>query len=260
MPGKYIEYLDVTNNFYVMKNYTPQELRKKMLTALYHQLTSWEDNFCAKDYVLDDFYREIANLPDRPLDRDPLVGFFPPKATVKKLFNGQKIPEHQLNRSNYLQINCSVLGWLTVTGGFMEKHGHSWKNSCKAIFDDGKICKLPPSDRNLGIDYVTPDIKAWYKGTCTSVRWESGYGNRAYFTWDVKYTYQKHSYPVYGAFAHAKSFSVKPGDRVTQGELIGKQGSTGGNYPPHIDYRQWIEVSNQIIDLSPNALERQLHE
>ena len=234
-------------------------LREKTIKALANRAKGWGDEVCDNDYVLDLLYRNLSNLPDRPEKSLPLVGFFPQQPTFKKLFNGITVPEKQLNVNNYVHVTCPVLGNLTLTGGFMEPHGHSWKSQKIAIFGSGNLQYLTPANRNLGIDYVTPQIRAWYNGICTDVRYEKGYGNRAYFEWDVEYEHNGDYYKVRGAFAHAASFSVKTGDCVKQGQLIGFQGSTGGNYPPHIDYRQWIHLNSQVVDLSPNALEKQIH-
>ena len=91
------------------------------------------------------------------------------------------------------------------------------------------------------------------------VGWERGYGHRAYFKWDESYRHEGTDYAVFGAFAHAASFSCKKGQRFKQGQYLGKMGSSGGNYAPHIDYRQYIRIGGQLVDLSPNALEKQIH-
>jgi murein DD-endopeptidase MepM/ murein hydrolase activator NlpD len=234
-------------------------LRHKTAIALVKQINNWGEEISEHDYELDRFYRKIANLPPLPQGNMPLSGFFKPPQRYKRLFCGQLVPEHQLRMHNYVRINCPVLGELILTGGFMEPHGHSYKPACQAIFADKIAKRLKPSNRNYGIDYVTPIIHAWYGGTCIDVQWERGYGNRAYFRWDLNYVHQGIEYAVYGAFAHASSFSIAKGDRVSQGQKIGIQGSSGGNYPPHIDYRMWIVIDNSKFDLSPNALEAQIH-
>lgn len=183
----------------------------------------------------------------------------PLNTNLKPLFPNFQVPERQLRSPDYPKFNSPVLGNVIFTGGFMEPHGHAPKPKTRAIMGDGKVTDLPPSDRNLGVDYYYEDIICWYAGVVTKVGWEGGYGNRCHVTYEVTYNFNGKSYPVKGAYAHATSFSVAQGDRVKQGQVIGKQGGTGGNYPPHIDYRQWIEVNHQVIDLSPNVLESQLH-
>ncbi len=237
-----------------MRNY-----REKLLIALREKIALWDKNLCAEDYALDEFYRAISDLPDRPEKDLPLIGFFTQTSKFRRLFNGITIPEFQLHQGNYQNINCPVLGDIVITGGFMESHGHSRKAQQKAIFADGELKILPPSDRNLGVDYVACWIRAWYSGTCTKIVVERGYGLRAYFRWDLNYLFEGQEYAVFGAFAHAKSFQVNEGARVKQGDILGLMGSSGGNYAPHIDYRQWISIEGVIVDLSPNALEVQLH-
>lgn len=174
-----------------------------------------------------------------------------------------KVPETQLNNPNYPRVSSPVLGNLVFTGGFMEPNGHSYKGfTTYAIFsaNPSQVVSLPPSNRNLGIDYVVSDtqIRNWYPGRVVRVAFEGGYGNRCYVEYDVKFVYQGQSYTIVGAYAHAKSFSVAAGQRVKQGDAIGIMGGTGGNYAPHVDYRMWIDVSGRKIDLSPNVVEAQL--
>ncbi|MGK7933133.1 MAG: M23 family metallopeptidase [Microcystaceae cyanobacterium] len=182
---------------------------------------------------------------------------------IRPLFPSFKVPEHQLRSPNYPSFNSSVLGKMIFTGGFMEPHGHAWKSPTKAVMSDGKLHALPASDRNLGIDYVYPPndkaIRCWYPGKVIKVGWEGGYGNRCRMAYDIKFKLNGKEYPVLGAYAHAKSFHVKIGQRVNQGDKIGIEGGTGGRYPSHVDYRQWIVVNGQVIDLSPNILEAQLN-
>jgi murein DD-endopeptidase MepM/ murein hydrolase activator NlpD len=184
--------------------------------------------------------------------------------TREPLFPNFTVPEFQLSSPKYPVCDSPVLGKITFTGGFMESLGHSRKPYTKAIFKDGNLMTLPPSNRNLGVDYVYPqndkNIRCWYSGRVLFVGWENGYGNRCRIAYEVKFNFNGKNYPVYGAYAHAKSFNIKRGQIVSQGEIIGVEGGTGGNYPSHVDYRQWIEVNGQLIDISPNLLESQLHQ
>ena len=91
----------------------------------------------------------------------------------KQLNLSIRIPEYKLNSSNYPTFSHSLLGIITVTGGFMEPHGHSEKPPLKAIFFGGELKTLPASERNISIDYVVGDSKvnAWYGGTVTKAGW-----------------------------------------------------------------------------------------
>lgn len=193
----------------------------------------------------------------KPRTSPPGVGLFPLDFQV---------PERQLRSPDYPTVKSPVLGTLTFTGGFMEPHGHSWKPGTQAIFGAGNLMSLPESNRNLGVDYHVSDlqIRVWYGGTVTRVGLEGGYGNRCHVETVVSYKYQGKSYPVYTAYAHAKSFQVRAGDKVKAGQVIGVQGGTGAGgaevYPSHVDLRLWINLDGRIIDVSPNALESQLRQ
>ena len=199
-------------------------------------------------------------LGDQLLERPLQVG-------LRSLFEENfKIPEEQLSRSNYVSTTSSVLKNITVTGGFMEPRGHSWKPISYAIFssNSASIKTLSPSQRNYGIDYVVTTsgdpIHNWYPGKVTKVGAEGSYGNRCHFDFYIFFEHSGKLYPIKGAYAHAKSFSVRKGDYVRQGQYIGVMGGTGGDYPPHVDFRLWINDGSKIVDLSPNVVEKQLRQ
>ncbi|NJL42431.1 MAG: LysM peptidoglycan-binding domain-containing protein, partial [Pseudanabaena sp. SU_2_4] len=53
------------------------------------------------------------------------------------------IAEYQLDSSNYQVFSHPILGSITITGGYMEPHGHSSKPTIDAIFLDGNLKTLP---------------------------------------------------------------------------------------------------------------------
>lgn len=174
------------------------------------------------------------------------------------------IAEYQLNSSNYQVFSHSILGGITITGGYMEPEGHSPKPELKAIFLDGTLKTLPPSNRNIGIDYVVSGrkVKAWYGGTVTKRGREGGYGRRVHLQLDVTYAFQGKGYQVYQAFAHLQEISVSVGQIVGQGEQIGIMGGSGASsdedYPLHVDLSTYIFINGTLVQLNPQALDRQL--
>ncbi|MGB3491222.1 MAG: peptidoglycan DD-metalloendopeptidase family protein [Elainellaceae cyanobacterium] len=190
--------------------------------------------------------------------------------------SGSTVPEVQLNASNYRTISSSVLGRVTFTGGFMEPSGHGLKPVSYAIFSDdpSRIKTLPSARRNWGIDYVVQDagkpIRNWYAGKVIKVGLERGYGNRCYVQFGFTFAFKGRSYDVYGAYAHARSFSVSVGNIIRQGEAIGVMGGTSGStftFPEHVDFRLWVvmpgamvnsSLSTVIVDVSPNVIEASL--
>jgi murein DD-endopeptidase MepM/ murein hydrolase activator NlpD len=175
------------------------------------------------------------------------------------------IPETQVYRGNYKSGKVSNVGAITITGGFMEPHGHSFKAATQAIFSDGKLRNLPASNRNLGIDYVSADgaVKAWLGGKVTSVGLEGGYGYRVRVTTDSTYNYQGKDYTIYQAYAHLQASGLRTdlvGKNISQGTKIGLMGGTGAggknSFAPHVDLRTWINVDGRQVDLSPNLLRK----
>jgi hypothetical protein len=133
---------------------------------------------------------------------------------------------------------------------------------------DPRITTSAASDKNLGFDYVTEgtntdeDVFAWYGGVVTKSGLEGGYGNRVTIETDIRYNYQGADYIVYTAYAHNDELFVSKGDFVESGDLIAEMGGTGSgggtSYPAHVDFRTWIIVDGDVVDVSPNLLESQI--
>jgi murein DD-endopeptidase MepM/ murein hydrolase activator NlpD len=58
-----------------------------------------------------------------------------------------------------------------------------------------------------------------------------------------------HHNGVMTLYGHLDGYIVKPGDRVTQGQLIGVMGSTGMSTGPHLHFE--VRVNNVPTDPSP---------
>jgi N-acetylmuramoyl-L-alanine amidase/Mannosyl-glycoprotein endo-beta-N-acetylglucosaminidase/Peptidase family M23/LysM domain len=174
------------------------------------------------------------------------------------------IAEYQLDSSNYQIFSHPALGNITITGGYMEPHGHSLKPPLKAIFLNEILQNLPQSDRNIGIDYVVTDrkVKAWYGGTVTKRGREGGYGRRVHIQLDVPYSYRGKKYQVYQAYAHTQEILVSVGARVGQGEQIAIMGGSGASsdqdYPLHVDLSTYLFLEGELVQLNPQALDNQL--
>ncbi|MEG4005447.1 N-acetylmuramoyl-L-alanine amidase [Microcoleus sp. Pol11C1] len=174
------------------------------------------------------------------------------------------IAERQLDPSNYQEFSHALLGSITITGGYMEPEGHSFKPELQAIFLDGSLKTLPPANRNIGIDYVVSDrkVKAWYGGTVTKQGREGGYGRRIHLQLDVTYEFKGKRYQVYQAFAHLQDILVSVGQVIGQGEKIAIMGGSGAgsdfDYPPHVDLSTYLFINGNLVQLNPQALDRQL--
>ena len=89
---------------------------------------------------------------------------------------------------------------------------------------------------HTGVDYAAPagtPVHALGDGVVTRASWDShGGGN-----------YVKISHPnrYETGYMHLKGYAkgIKPGVRVSQGQVIGYVGSTGASTGPHLDFRIW---------------------
>ena len=74
-------------------------------------------------------------------------------------------------------------------------------------------------------------------------------GTPVYSTGDGEVVYTKNKFSGYGKhikikhgfgyqtlYAHLSEFSVKPGQKVKRGQIIGYSGNTGGSTAPHLHY------------------------
>ena len=66
---------------------------------------------------------------------------------------------------------------------------------------------------------------------------EKGYGN---------YVVVRHKYGFYTKYAHMQRMYVKPGQDITQGDVIGTMGNSGLSTGPHLHYE--VHIGSQVVD------------
>ncbi len=91
--------------------------------------------------------------------------------------------------------------------------------------------------QHKGVDFAAPTgtpIHATADGVVQSMGWKNGYGRTIVLKHHGKYS---------TLYAHQSRFaqSLKPGDRVAQGQLIGYVGSTGWATGPHLHYELLVD-------------------
>jgi len=169
-------------------------------------------------------------------------------------------PIHERSTPGRQTISSPIIGTITITEGFMARGGpHSSKSERLAIFSENASVAetIPEGVYNLGIDYFTHDdrIDSWFNGEVVGTDYDAdGYGHRLIMKSDVMFEYKGQSYPVHAHYAHADSFNVGVGERISAGQDIGDQGSTGGSTGDHVDFHAWIVVDGQRISIAPNLL------
>lgn len=94
--------------------------------------------------------------------------------------------------------------------------------------------------QHTGLDIAAPtgtDIKAVRAGRVELAGWWGGYGNCVIID---------HGDGLKTLYAHASRLLVKRGDRVIQGQVIAKVGSTGNSTGPHVHFE--VRVNDKFMD------------
>ena len=101
---------------------------------------------------------------------------------------------------------------------------------------------------HTGVDYAVPvgtDVLAVADGVIENASWGSAYGTQLVQKLDGGWF----------IYAHLSKALVKPGDKVSEGQVIAKSGNTGNSTGPHLH----AELRNKAhwssgTDLDPSAL------
>lgn len=92
-----------------------------------------------------------------------------------------------------------------------------------------------------GIDISTfrygDPIVATADGQVVTVDYDLGFGN---------YVVIRHKHGFYTRYGHMQSFNVRTGQRVQQGDVIGRIGNTGLSTGPHVHYE--VHIGSDVVD------------
>lgn len=111
---------------------------------------------------------------------------------------------------------------------------------------------------HAGMDFSAPigtDIYATGDGTVEDAGWESGYGNCVVID---------HGYGYKTRYAHMSKMSVRRGERVVRGQVIGHVGNTGKSTGPHLHYEVIVKgrtvnpVNYYYMDLTPEEYDEMI--
>jgi murein DD-endopeptidase MepM/ murein hydrolase activator NlpD len=84
---------------------------------------------------------------------------------------------------------------------------------------------------------VGQPVRSPADGIVVKAEWANGYGNVIYIS---------HGYGYSTRYGHLSSFSVRPGQRVKRGDILGHVGSTGRSTGPHLHYE--VRVNNTPVN------------
>ncbi len=111
---------------------------------------------------------------------------------------------------------------------------------------------------HAGMDFSAPigtDIYATGDGTVEAAGWESGYGNCVVID---------HGYGYKTRYAHMSKMTVRRGERVVRGQVIGHVGNTGKSTGPHLHYEVIVKgrtvnpVNYYYMDLTPEEYDEMI--
>lgn len=111
---------------------------------------------------------------------------------------------------------------------------------------------------HAGMDFSAPigtDIYATGDGIVEDAGWESGYGNCVVIN---------HGYGYKTRYAHMSKMSVRRGEQVIRGQVIGHVGNTGKSTGPHLHYEVIVKgktvnpVNYYYMDLTPEEYDEMI--
>lgn len=99
---------------------------------------------------------------------------------------------------------------------------------------------------HTGVDYAVPvgtEVIAVQSGTVTNANWGKSYGLQLVIDQAALNDGQPNRIAGnWAIYAHLSEVLVKPGDKITEGQVIAKTGNTGNSSGPHLHF----EVRNNI--------------
>jgi murein DD-endopeptidase MepM/ murein hydrolase activator NlpD len=146
-------------------------------------------------------------------------------------------------RSNRLQSDLSVLEEKFVAQSRLLSSTPSIA-PVRGILTDGFGGRSDPftgeSGQHNAVDIssaVGQPVRSPADGIVVKAEWANGYGNVIYVS---------HGYGYSTRYGHLSNFSVRPGQRIKRGDVIGHVGSTGRSTGPHLHYE--VRVNNNPVN------------
>ena len=111
-----------------------------------------------------------------------------------------------------------------------------------------KAGKMWSKGYHTGVDFAVPTgtpVLAVADGKIENANWGKSYGNQVVQKVDGGWV----------IYAHLNAVRVKPGARVTKGQIVGESGNSGNSSGPHLhfEYRSKLRWSDGV-DLDPKEI------
>lgn len=146
----------------------------------------------------------------------------------------QLMHQLELQRQQAVQFNATVpqSGMSVIPGqGFLSQYPLRGKLRVTSPYG---VSRKGHSSKHTGIDWGAPlgtSIYAPAGGVVRSTRWDKIYGNQTIIDLGGGRSIM---------LGHQSGYTVKPGQRINPGQLIGYVGSTGWSTGPHLHFETWI--------------------
>jgi len=157
--------------------------------------------------------------------------------TVSAIIQSNDLPDiNRLKIGQVLNIPSASTGALASRSA-VSSAGYIWPltGSISSFFGE-----LRGASRHSGLDIAAPtgkDIKAARAGRVDSAGWMGGYGYAVIID---------HGEGYKTLYAHASKLLAKAGDRVVQGQVIARVGSTGNSTGPHVHLE--VRMNSKFMD------------
>ena len=214
-----------------------QQERDRIIARNDEILAQVEDAVSVSTKPLDDMFRSVGMNPDQVLKtiREGYSGQGGPLTPLSRSSRGDASISQGETRARDIMVSLDQMNTYRIA---IEKLPLATPVTKSFRFTSGFGPRW--GRMHQGVDFAAPvgtPIHATADGVVTFAGRQGAYGNL------IKI---EHELGTETRYAHLSRIRVKPGQRVSQGELIGDMGNTGRSTGPHLHYE--VRVNGRAVD------------
>jgi murein DD-endopeptidase MepM/ murein hydrolase activator NlpD len=174
-------------------------------------------------------------------------------------FNVQSIPglaktpvpdaEFAARRPAELAAIAAARSGVTVSDGWTQSFAWPAKGPVSGVFGSQRIYAGVPGSAHAGVDLAVPAGTPIHAPADGVVRLAQGP-----FTLEGNLVMIDHGYGLISAFLHLSQINVTAGQRVAQGDIIGRVGGTGRATGPHLHWGMTWGTGATLVRIDPQLL------